>query len=370
MKPTAATVVGYFFGGAIVGCFFAFWAVHFFGIPNWGPIHLAAGAVAGGVLGAVTGARQARQEQQYQEDLTGLAEVTEFRHTPRFDRKELGPLLRLPVFKSCSAVRHRLVRLDETLPLEMIDVSHLEGSGKHRQTVWRTVVVFPGGAAGLPDFWLRPLDTSPRPLFGLLPPGGVLFDPPPREEDAAVVAYFAKHYVLVPIDLPFAEAEERALAERIRRVFSLEVLRHFAANLGWELQARGGHLALWRGKRPCPVADRPALLVNALRIQEVLTHDPAGGRTAVAGGYRRDMFRVAAAAGAVAGGTLAGFLLGGIVGAVLMEALMIDMGNARPDWKEALSWLLFLGCPLLFAGLGGYVGYRLRRGRPARTREG
>ena len=42
----------------------------------------------------------------------------------------------------------------------------------------------------------------------------------------------------------------------------------------------------------------------------------------------------------------------------------------RPDWKVALAWLIFLGSPLLFAFLGGYVGYRWRRGRPARPREG
>jgi hypothetical protein len=249
MKPTAASVAGYFFGGAMVGCFVGFWAANFFG-----PVALPAGVLVGCVLGVFAGIVQARREQQYQEELTGLAEVTGFGHAPQLDRKELGPLLRLPIFKSASAVRHRLVRHDDALPMGMIDVSHLEGGGRHQRTVWRTVVVFPGGAAGLPDLWLRPLTAITRPMF--FPQGGVLFDPPPGEEDAGFVAFFTMHYLLVPLDIPPAEEEERALAEGIRRVFSLEVLRHFVENLNWEVQVHGGDLALWHGKKPCP-APRP-----------------------------------------------------------------------------------------------------------------
>jgi MFS family permease len=370
MKLTPSVVVGYFLGGAMIGSLAAFWVVKYFGLPDWWGIPYAVGALAGGALSVYTGVVQARQEQQYEEELTGLAEVTEFRHTPRPDRKELGALLTLPILKTSSEFRHRLVRLDDSLPLEMIDVSHLQGSGKHKQAVRRTVVVFPGGAAGLPDLWLRPLGPAPRPLFGMFPKGGVTFDPPPREEDANFVAFFAKHYLLAPLEIPPAEEDERALAEQIRRVFSLEVLRHFAENLGWEVQTRDGHLALWHGDKPCPAPDRPALLVEALQFQEALTRDPPDGRTVLPGSYRRDMYRAAAAAGLTVGGAILGFFLGGIIGAVLLVALSLEMGNARPDWKVALAWLIFIGSPLLFAFLGGYVGYRWRRGRPARPREG
>ena len=63
--------------------------------------------------------------------------------------------------------------------------------------------------------------------------------------------------------------------------------------------------------------------------------------------------------------------LGGLVGVLLMVGLYLEMGNnARPDWKVALAWIIFIGSPLLFAFLGGYVGYRLRRGKPAPPREG
>jgi hypothetical protein len=359
MKATVPTVVGYFLGGALIGYFVALWAVHFIGLHNWGILPFVAGAVGGGAVAAVVGLRQARREEQYHEELTGLAAVTGFRHTSHVDRKELGPLLRLPILKSCSMVRHRLLRLDDTLPLEMLDVCHLEGHGKQRQTVWRTLVLLPGGAVGLPDFFLRSLDTTRRPLFGLLRPGGVLFDPPARAEDGAVAAEFARHYLLAPRDYPIAEAEERALAERIRQVFSLEVLRHFVDDLGWEVQTRDGHLAMWYGKKPCPAADRPALLVDALRIQELLIHDPAGGRTVVPGGSRRDMFRVAATVGAVVGGAIVGFFVGGLVGLLLLFALPVPVGNAAPGWLVALSWLLFVGCPVVFSVFGGYVGYRL-----------
>jgi hypothetical protein len=370
MKPTAANVVGYFFGGAVIGCLVVFWVAHRIGIPDWIPILLAAGAVVGGSLGVVVGVRQARQEQHYQEELTGLAEVAEFRHTPTLDRKELGPLLRLPILKSCSVVRHRLVRLDETLPLEMIDVGQQQGSGRHPYTVWRTVVVFPGGAAGLPDFTLRPLFGSPRPLFGLLRPGGVTFDLPAREEDAAVVAAFGKYYLLAPPDVPADEAAERALAEQIRWVFSLNVLRYFADNPGWDVQACDGHLALWQGKLAWPVEHRPTLLVDALRVQEMLTHEPAGGRTLVPGGYRRDMYHVADTVGAVSVGAVFGGFLGAIVGLILLFAISAAPVNLWPGVKAVLAWSFFLGCPLLCAWLGGYLGYRLRRGRPARPREG
>jgi MFS family permease len=359
MKSIPATVLGYFLGGAMIGSFVAFWAVSFLGLHNWGILPFVVGAAGGGALAAVLGFRQARREQQYHEELTGLAAVTGFRHTPHIERKELGPLLRVPILKSCSMVQHRLVRLDDTLPLEMLDVCHLEGHGKHRHSVWRTLVLLPGGAVGLPDFSLRSLDKTRRPLFGLLRPGGILFDSPSREEDAAAATEFARHYLLAPLNYPHGETEERDLVERIRQVFSLEVLRHFAEDPGWEVQASDGHLVLWHGKKPCPAADRPTLLVDALRIQEALTHDPAGGRTLVPGDYRRDMFRIAATVGGVAGGAIVGFFLGGLLGLVFLIALPVPMGNAPPGWLVALSWLIFVSCPVAFTLLGGYVGYRL-----------
>jgi hypothetical protein len=70
------------------------------------------------------------------------------------------------------------------------------------------------------------------------------------------------------------------------------------------------------------------------------------------------------------GGAILGFFLGGVIGVLLMVGLLVNMGNARPDWEVTLAWLLFLVCPLLGAFLGGCVGYRVGRGRRTRPREG
>jgi hypothetical protein len=372
VKPNTILVGSFcFLGGALLGCFFTFWALMRFNIPGGGPLHFGVGAAIGGVAGVFFFAWRLRQEQEYHEEMTGLAEATQFRYTPRLDRKELGPLLQLPILKSSSAVRHRMVRTDDILSLEMIDVCHIEGQGSHGgQNVWRTVILLPGGASGLPEFTLRPLDKTARPLFGLVRPGGITFDPPPTEEDAAAVAAFAKHYLLSVLSLPPDEAAERSLAEKIRQVFSLEVLRYFANCPGWEVQVKNGNLALWQGKTVCPVEDRPALLVDALQIHEVLTHDHAVGCTVLPGSYRRDMYQVSGIVGAVTGGVVLGGFLGGIVGLILMVALLTGQVNLGPDGKFVLAWVLFLGCPLFFAVAGGFVGYRLRRGHWPRAREG
>src|SRR5205085_2157779 len=130
-----------------------------------------------------------------------------------------------------------------------------------------------------------------RPDPGLPGGPGITFAAPADHPDAAAVARFGKEYRLDPDVRVLLRVEKGAALDpsslaRICRVFSLDALRFFADNPGWHVQAHAGHLALWRGDGVVAAADRPALLVDALHVQETLTGEASAGAAVLPANYQ------------------------------------------------------------------------------------
>jgi hypothetical protein len=363
-------------GGAILGAVCRLLLNLFLQI-HWGWEEIAIGAATGAALGIASGSARARRERRYAEGLGELAREAGFTHTPEPGEVPLlrqFPLLGLGTLLSA---RHHLARHDERLPVEMLDLDLGEDDV---QLSVMTLILFRGGAAGLPDFWLHPR----RPDPGLPGGPGITLDVPADDPNAGTVGRFRKDYRLDPdittllrsseeitpkagvkvicsgwlAPLPLGNEEialDPACLERICGVFSLDALRFFADNPGWHVQAHGGHLALWRGEGVVPADDRPALLVDALRVQEILNAGPAAGRVVFPGTYRIVPRRPSAAVEVVKGVVL-GLFLGWLLWLFLTCAVMAAWAPGRAGaWLAVVS---LIAVPLLAGVVGGRLSYR------------
>jgi hypothetical protein len=348
-------------GGALVGAVFRL-LLNLFLQMHWGWVEIAVGAASGALLGLYGGMARARRERLYSESLAEFAREAGFTHTPQPGPEQLALLKTFPLLGlgTLLSARHHLARHDERLAVEMFDLDLGEDDV---QLAVMTLVLFPGGAEGLPDFWLHPR----RPDPGLPGGPGITFEAPADHPDAAAVARFRKAYRLDPdVRVLLRVADGAALdppsLERICRVFSLDALRFFADNPGWHIQTHGGHLALWRGEGVVAAADRPDLLVDALLVQEKLT---GAAGPALAASYRLKPRRPSTAA-EVAKGAVLGLFLGWLLWLFLTCGVMAAWAPGRAGAGLAVGTLVAL--PLLAATAGGWLSYR--RCRAARARAG
>jgi hypothetical protein len=351
-------------GGALLGAFFRL-LLNLFLQMHWGWEEIVLGATTGALLGLFSGMARARRERLYSESLAELAREAGFTHTPQPGPEKLAllktfPLLGLGTFLSA---RHHLARHDERLAVEMFD---LDLGDDDVQLSVMTLVLFPGGAEGLPDFWLHPR----RPDPGLPGGPGITFEAPADHPDAAAIDRFGKEYRLDPDVRVLLRVEKGAALdppslERICRVFSLDALRFFADNPGWHVQAHAGHLALWRGDGVVAAADRPDLLVDALHVQEKLTGEAAAGPAALAANYHLAPRRPGTAVGVVKGVVL-GLFLGWLLWLFVTCAVMAALAPGRAGAWLALSTLVVL--PLSAGATGGWLGYRRCRAARAKDR--
>jgi hypothetical protein len=347
-------------GGALLGAVCRFF-LNIFLQMHWGWEEIAIGAASGALLGLFGGMARARRERLYFESLAELAREAGFTHTPEPGPDRLAALQTFPLLGlgTLLSARHHLARHDDRLPVEMVDLDL--GDDLHQLSLL-TVVFFPGGAEGLPDFWLHP----PRPDAGLPGGPGITFEPPADHPDAAAVARFAAAYRLDPDVRALLRAEQgvvldKAGLDRICRVFSLDVVRFFADNPGWHAQTHDGHLALWHGDGVVAAADRPGLLVDALRIQELLTGGPAPAAAELPASYRLTP-RLPGTAAEVAKGVVAGLFTGWLLWLILACGVL----NVR-----AGAWLIvatLIALPLGAGLAGGWLGYRSCRAARARHR--
>jgi hypothetical protein len=347
-------------GGALLGAFFRL-LLNLFLQMHWGWEEIVLGASTGALLGLLSGMARARRERLYSESLAELARVAGFTHTPQPGPEKLAllktfPLLGLGTFLSA---RHHLARHDERLAVEMLDLDL--GDDDYQLSVL-TLVLFPGGATELPDFWLHPRQPDPG-----LPGGrGITFAPPADHPDAAAVARFDKEYRLDPDVRILLRAEKGAALdlfalEPICQVFSLDALRFFADNPGWHVQVHAGHLALWHGEGVVAAADRPALLVDALRVQEHLTGTASAGPAALPASYHLAPRRPSTVV-EVAKGVVLGLFLGWLL------ALFLTCAALAPGWVAAgLVVAMLVVLPALAGAAGGWLSYR--RCRAARARD-
>lgn len=205
------------------------------------PLLIVFGALAliGGAIYAVH-----RAEQQRREALARIAGTLGFHFTPG---DAVQPGGGFPLYERGHGRRASNLMTGETAgqPVELFDYRFVTGSGKNQTTHNQTVVVFPQGARGLPDFELSPENILHKigQVFGYQD-----FD---FEDDPE----FSKSYLLRGRDEP-----------AIRNTFTGSVRAFLAQHRGWTVQTRAGAALLCRERRRVKPEDLPGFLADALSI--------------------------------------------------------------------------------------------------------
>jgi hypothetical protein len=334
-------------GGAILGGVFRL-LLNLFLQMHWGWEEIVIGAASGAILGILSGMARARREQRHAGEMVEFAQHAGFTHIHYPSRNDLAVLRAFPVFQEYDQARHRLVRADDGL--EMIDLDLVN------EGVQLTVVLFPRGAEGLPNFLLKP--ELLRRGIGRL---GVTFETAHDAPDATVVRTFGKGYHLEPDTRALGTARKQttmdsASVDALRRVFTLDVLRFFADNPGWSVEVCQGHLAMWRGLDFIPIDKRLDLLVDSLRAHDILTRPSAGVATMVPGRYRQLPYWFTTPTEEIAKGIVLGLSLGVLLWLILTCAVMALL--APGPWGAWFVLLTLIVCPLLLGIVGGRWSYR------------
>ena len=170
----------------------------------------------------------------YEEDeYTGDALVSIVGGAPLFNRGHARRAQRL--------LRGRLADRDT----EIFDYNYITGSGKSAHLHSQSVVMFPDGAKGLPDF-----DLSPESVFHAL---AEIFGA--QDIDFPEYAEFSKRYLL--------RGQDEAA---IRKAFTSDALAWFSGAPGWRMQTHQSALLIFREEKLVEPAEVPAFAAEALRI--------------------------------------------------------------------------------------------------------
>lgn len=313
--------------------------------------------VAAGVLiGAVVGLGRWRIAAARSQGVEEAARATGFAFQPEVTREELGEAGGLWTFKKWYAGANRQTGLADQLPVEVFDYTYVEQVNKEDKEFTQTVAILPA-EAGLPVFELRPRSPMLR-LLGIIGMEGVTFDPdqaPP--EDARAVRDFRRHYFLSRgVDAEVAENAE-ALAdgetppgperhEPIRRLFTTDLLRHFAVNRGWCVDCDGKRLAVWRPEAVVPGTDRNRFLAEVLRVRQVIVRAAEDGAGTV----------VPASPGTREIAAIQGRLLGAVLGLITGIFLAVSFASVAWNVFGILMPIYFLGTVALGLLTGWFTG--------------
>ena len=213
--------------------------------PVWLPVVII-GVTVAGLAGAGYAAWVADKKRNAA--FQTVASTMGFSYEEKVDAESLAPLVGdLPLFgrghsrKAKRLLKGRLADRDAAI----FDYRYTTGGGKNSQTHRQTVVVFPSGAAKLPDFEMSP----ENPLHAVAEFFGaqdINFEQSPE---------FSKRYLLKGSD-------ETA----VRRLFTIDALGFFGAVPGWSVASRSGRLSVCRAGKSVAPAEVPAFAAEALRI--------------------------------------------------------------------------------------------------------
>jgi hypothetical protein len=215
----------------------------------------------------------------------------EFDFQPEVSRADLGEAGELRTFEKWYAGANRQTGPADGLSVEIFDYTYVEKVNEKDREFTQTIAILPA-VEGLPVFELRPLGPLYR-LMGIIGQEGVTFDPeqaPP--DDVQVVRDFRQRYYLSRGVAAESAEDTEALAdgealpgsehhEPIRRLFTTDLLRYFAANLGWCVDCDGKRLAVWRRETVVPAADRPRFLAEVLQVRQAIVRAEGGTGTVV-----------------------------------------------------------------------------------------
>lgn len=207
--------------------------------------------VAAGIIAAVAIiVAVVRAEKKRTEALERASQTLGFTFTPRGDLALLKSTADLPLFSRGRAAkaRHMMAGRVDDAEVKLFDFQYTVGGGQHSHTVQQTVVLLPVGW-GLPDFVLAPEKFFHRvgQAFGY------------QDIDFEQNAEFSSRYLLRGRD-------ETA----IRAAFGPDRLAFFAGEPGWTVEARSGHLGIYRSGKRCKPENVQSFLADAQRVWQAL----------------------------------------------------------------------------------------------------
>jgi hypothetical protein len=287
-KPVTSCIWG-LIGGAVVGVVL-FFIINNFVVINrpgwlrplgwpWSEFYL--WGLAGGILGATGSLVTWRRGSVHAREVAEAAQIMGFEYYPSASRADFGEAGQLPLFSKWYSAAHGLAGKRDGMPIQMVDYTYIE-KGDEDSSCYSQTVVLVAGTDQLPAFELRPRHLGIR-MLGMLGLEGIIFDPAQGDRDSAPgIEKFNRDYhlslgldnelkklALQVKDLEAAEVTARA-EEKVRQLFSLEVLYFFAERPGWYVESNGKHLAIWRRKNIVRGAERPMFLAEALEVRNRL----------------------------------------------------------------------------------------------------
>jgi hypothetical protein len=179
--------------------------------------------------------------------MTETCKLMEFTFVEKVSKEQLAAFGRTPLFKLGHS--HKAYNLMQggvgDIDLLLLDYRYIVGHGKHQQTHNQTLVLLPTGATHLPNFQL-----FPEGFFHKL------------------AKLFGKEHIKFPENKAFSDQYQlRGPNEMaIRRVFTPEVLAHFAQNAGWSVEAHDGWFVVFVSGKRCKPEGCPERIAEALRI--------------------------------------------------------------------------------------------------------
>jgi len=228
------------------------------------------------LVAAYAGAFSLRRARPLELDPAELAQLAEAIDLELLEHHETADIFRFPVLGEIKLWAHGIEpkdlmgrcsnilagRLDDAEVL-IADVATIAAT-QDRPPPQETVVIFPGGAAGLPPFQLEPRRRLGRRFI----PSDVEFDAAgvPDDEGDRQVEVFVRNYRLALVDKKDEDA--------VRRLFALDTLAFLAARPDWLVSVQSSHLVLSRYKRHFVGEERTALLAEAYALRQQLTRPP------------------------------------------------------------------------------------------------
>lgn len=190
-----------------------------------------------------------RAERKRAEAMAYATQAIGFRYAAEGELELLRATADLPLFNRGRGHKVRNLakgRLHEA-EVALFDYQYTVGGGKNSRTFRQTVALFP--VRGLPDFVVAPENVLHR-IGGLFGYQDIDFEHSPE---------FSRRYLL-------RGADETA----IRAAFGSDRLAFFGGEPGWTVEARGGHIGVYRSDKRCKPDELHSFLMNAERVWQAL----------------------------------------------------------------------------------------------------
>ena len=221
--------------------------------------------------------------------LAELCREINFGYKPVAELRDIGGSATLPMFQNYRSYgEHLMTGAVDGIPVKLVTMISATTISNHCESS-QTIALLSAPRPDLPRFRLSaqapyagetyrvPGPVAQRTTFGT---AGL-----PDVQAKAAVAQFRRGYSFYwgswEAASPASAAEKAESKLALERFFSLELVRFFADNPGWEIESDGTHIAIWRHNKDVENADRRTFVDETLTVwRGISQHGSAGHRLA------------------------------------------------------------------------------------------